>query len=78
MLDCGESLETIDWCDIVVIGPGIGTTHQAAEKAITVPEAASGAAKRVILDADGLVLWTASANGNSILIQLRGHDTTYG
>ena len=54
MLDCGDDFaKDLDWCDIVVIGPGIGTTYQAAEKVQWFLEAASGAAKPVILDADG-------------------------
>ena len=57
MLDCGDDFaKDLDWCDIVVIGPGIGTTYQAAEKVQWFLEAASGAAKPVILDADGLNL----------------------
>ena len=57
MLDCADDFaKDFDWCDIVVIGPGIGTTDQAAEKVQWFLKTASKSDKPVILDADGLNL----------------------
>lgn len=57
MLDCSEDYAgDFEWCDLVVIGPGIGTTDHAARKVQWFLEAASKHDKPVILDADGLNL----------------------
>lgn len=48
--------KAIDWCDMVVIGPGIGTSVKAALKAGWFLWKAALMKKQVVLDADGLNL----------------------
>ena len=45
-----------DWCDVLVIGPGVGTGAEAAARVGCFLEMASGEKKPVVLDADGLNL----------------------
>ena len=45
-----------DWCDVLVIGPGVGTENETARKIIWFLQRAAEDNKRVILDADGLNL----------------------
>ena len=57
MIDCGSDYTgAFAWCDVVVIGPGIGTSAEAVCKVQWFLEAAFQAGKKVVLDADGLNL----------------------
>ena len=57
MLFCGDDFESaFEWCDILVIGPGLGMTSDAERKVQWFLEAAAQSGKRVVLDADGLNL----------------------
>ncbi|MBU5481539.1 NAD(P)H-hydrate dehydratase [Blautia sp. MSJ-19] len=57
MLTCDSDFQkAFDWGDILVIGPGIGTTEEAAAKVHWFLEAAHHSGKPVVLDADGLNL----------------------
>lgn len=47
---------SLDWCDVVVIGPGLGVSGESRERAQWFLSNASKAGKRIILDADGLNL----------------------
>jgi NAD(P)H-hydrate epimerase len=48
--------KAISWCDVLVIGPGIGTSVKAALKAGWFLWKAASSGRRVVLDADGLNL----------------------
>jgi NAD(P)H-hydrate epimerase len=48
--------KSLNWCDVVVIGPGIGTSVKAALKAGWFLWKAAMTGRRVVLDADGLNL----------------------
>jgi NAD(P)H-hydrate epimerase len=48
--------KAISWCDVLVIGPGIGTSIKAALKAGWFLWKAASSGRRVVLDADGLNL----------------------
>lgn len=50
----------LDWCDVLVIGPGLGTSGQSRERAQWFLEHAAASGKPVILDADGLNLLAAN------------------
>ena len=57
MLDCRDEFEKdFAWCDVLVIGPGLGISKEAAGKVKWFLEAAFKAGKPVVLDADGLNL----------------------
>ena len=57
MLDCGDDFaKDLDWCDMIVIGPGLGTAEKAADKVQWFLKAAVKAGKPLVLDADGLNL----------------------
>lgn len=46
----------LNWCDVLVIGPGLGVSGQSRERAQWFLKAAAQSGKPVILDADGLNL----------------------
>lgn len=48
--------KSLDWCDVLVIGPGLGISGKSRERAWWFLKNASDARKPVILDADGLNL----------------------
>ena len=57
MISCTDDLEKdFDWCDVLVIGPGIGMTVKAADKVQFFLKKAKQEKKPVVLDADGLNL----------------------
>ena len=57
MLDCCDEYEKdFAWCDVVVIGPGLGTAEKSADKVQWFLEASMKAGKPIVLDADGLNL----------------------
>lgn len=49
-----EMERNMDWCDVLVIGPGIGVTEEIAETVVWYLSMAKEQGKYVILDADGL------------------------
>ena len=51
-----KNQEMFDWCDVAVIGPGLGTSAQSRERAQWFLSEAARCKKTVILDADGLNL----------------------
>ena len=51
-----KNQEMFDWCDVIVIGPGLGTGAQSRERAQWFLSEAARCKKTVILDADGLNL----------------------
>ncbi|EJW94604.1 YjeF family protein, partial [gut metagenome] len=51
-----ENQRELDWCDVVVIGPGLGVSGKSRERAQWFLSRASQAGKPIILDADGLNL----------------------
>ena len=74
MLDCCEEYEKdFAWCDVVVIGPGLGTSEKAADKVQWFLEAAAKNGKPLVLDADGLNLlaehpeWRTWLGGHVVL-----------
>ncbi|MDC7288765.1 bifunctional ADP-dependent NAD(P)H-hydrate dehydratase/NAD(P)H-hydrate epimerase [Blautia schinkii] len=73
---CFEEVENekmLDWCDVLVIGPGLGVSGKSRERAQWFLTHASETGKPVILDADGLNLlalheaWKRYLNENVIL-----------
>ena len=57
MLDCCDEYEKdFAWCDVIVIGPGLGTVEKAADKVQWFLKAAAKTEKPLVLDADGLNL----------------------
>ena len=52
----------LDWCDVLVIGPGLGTGAQSRERAQWFLAKAAECKKTVILDADGLNLLSVHDN----------------
>lgn len=77
MLSCvfseEENQSSLDWCDVLVIGPGLGVSGESRERAQWFLEHGSLAGKRIILDADGLNLlsvhpeWKAYLNERVIV-----------
>lgn len=51
-----KNQEMLDWCDVLVIGPGLGAGAQSRERAQWFLSKAAACGKPVILDADGLNL----------------------
>lgn len=47
---------SLDWCDVIVIGPGLGQTHETKE----LLKCALKSAKKIVVDADGINLISAS------------------
>lgn len=66
MVDCGETEEdwekAFGWCDVLVIGSGLGLSELSRKKARWFLEHAAGEKKPVVLDADGLNI-LAQENG---------------
>ena len=57
MISCtGDWGKDFEWCDVLVIGPGIGMTVKAADKVEFFLKKAKQEKKQVVLDADGLNL----------------------
>ena len=57
MISCnGDWEKDFDWCDVLVIGPGLGMTMKAADKVQFFLKRAKQERKTVVLDADGLNL----------------------
>ena len=57
MLDCCDAYEKdFAWCDVVVIGPGLGISEKSADKVQWFLKAAAQVRKPLVLDADGLNL----------------------
>ena len=57
MLDCGvDYAKDFEWCDIMVIGPGLGTDETSSGKVQWFLKAAAKEKKTLVLDADGLNL----------------------
>lgn len=60
MISCGEDYwQAFDWCDQLVVGPGVGTDAASAKKVMWFLKAAFEAEKPMVLDADGLNLLSA-------------------
>lgn len=53
-LEAKENQRLLDWCDVLVIGPGLGAGGESSERALWFLENAGRAGKPVVLDADGL------------------------
>lgn len=51
-----ENERSLAWCDVIVIGPGLGVSGESRERAQWFLSHASRAGKRIILDADALNL----------------------
>lgn len=62
-----ENAKNLNWCDTLVIGPGIGTSKEAVEHAEWFLSHAKEAEKPVILDADGLNLLSMNPHWRQIL-----------
>ena len=57
MISCtGDWGKDFEWCDVLVIGPGIGMTAKAADKVEFFLKKAKQEKKQVVLDANGLNL----------------------
>lgn len=54
--DESKNQAMLDWCDVLVIGPGLGTGAQSRERAQWFLSKAAACGKPVVLDADGLNL----------------------
>lgn len=68
MLDCGDKHESsFEWGDVLVIGPGLGISEEAADKAEWFLRAAFEEEKPVVLDADGLNLLAQHPEWNKYL-----------
>lgn len=71
--DDEKNRENLDWCDVLVIGPGLGTSPQSRERAFYFLSGGKEAGKPVILDADGLNLlaehpqWRTLLNENVVV-----------
>ncbi|MDD5802998.1 MAG: NAD(P)H-hydrate dehydratase [Clostridia bacterium] len=52
--DQEANLRNLNWCDVLVIGPGLGTDDMAKERMFWFLENGTKAGKPIILDADGL------------------------
>ncbi len=57
--DGKKNQEMYDWCDVLVIGPGLGTGEQSRERCQWFLSRAASDKKPVVLDADGLNLLAA-------------------
>lgn len=68
-----ENEKNLDWCDVIVIGPGLGTTEESRNRAHYFLSHGAKAGKTVILDADGLNLlavnpqWKEYLNENTVV-----------
>lgn len=68
-----ENQKSLDWCDVLVIGPGLGTGAESEERAKWFLSRGSAAKKPIVLDADGLNLlsahpeWKAYLSGRTVL-----------
>ena len=68
-----ENEKNLDWCDVLVIGPGLGTGKESGARAEWFLSRACATGKPVVLDADGLNLlcahpeWRAYLSGRVIL-----------
>lgn len=62
-----ENKKNLNWCDVLVIGPGIGTSKVAAEHSEWFLKHAKEAEKSVVLDADGLNLLASNPDWQEIL-----------
>ena len=68
-----ENKKNLDWCDVVVIGPGLGTGAESRKRAHYFLSKACETGKPVILDADGLNLlamnpqWRVFLNENTVV-----------
>lgn len=71
VLTCGKEEsameEAFDWSDVLIIGPGLGTSRESREKAEWFLKKASEKGKPVILDADGLNLLAVNPEWRSFL-----------
>ena len=71
MISTGKEEEAFqkdfDWCDVLIIGPGLGTSEKSAHKAEWFLKKAQEAKKTVILDADGLNLLAEHSKWRSYL-----------
>lgn len=65
--------ENLNWCDVLVIGPGLGTDGLSRERMLWFLEKGTASGKPLVLDADGLNLlaehprWLEFINENTIL-----------
>lgn len=62
-----ENKKNLNWCDVLVIGPGIGISKTAAEHTEWFLKHAKEAEKFVVLDADGLNLLALNPGWQEIL-----------
>lgn len=68
-----EYRNSVQWCDVLVMGPGLGISEESEERAAFFLQAAAEEKKPVILDADGLNLlashqdWRAQLGDHVIL-----------
>ena len=68
IVDCSDNCEgAFAWSDVFVIGPGIGTSEEAAKKVKWFLEASYREQKPVVLDADGLNLLATNPEWRSYL-----------
>ena len=58
LFDEEDNRNNLDWCDVLIIGPGLGTDDSGKERMRWFLENGTKAGKPVILDADGLNLLT--------------------
>lgn len=62
-----ENQKNLNWCDVLVIGPGLGVSDKSRDRAFWFLKHASEVQKPVILDADGLNLLAMHPQWNSYL-----------
>ena len=62
-----ENEKMMDWCDVLIIGPGLGVSGISRKRAQWFLKAASARGKKVILDADGLNLLSMHPQWRSYL-----------
>lgn len=71
MLSCDfsedENRKNLDWCDVIVIGPGLGTSMEAAACVEWYLKNGAKCDKTVILDADGLNLLSGHTEWKELL-----------
>lgn len=62
-----QNMKNLDWCDVLVIGPGLGVSGPSRERAQWFLSRAHKAGKPVVLDADGLNLLAMHAGWREYL-----------
>lgn len=71
IVDCGEKesdyLKAFDWCDVLILGPGLGVSEKSRQKVLWFLKKAHTEKKRLILDADGLNLLSENPDWKSYL-----------